>query len=270
MFNNLKFIFKRIIAYFIDILMIFSFYSLISLIPFFNVYDEKYDSLMSDYNDVVKEYTNVSKSFDKAYQDKIISNDEYNELVSFEAYKEYFKDITLDEEVSDEIYTDIVNSLYKDALDTTKKYSYYMARESFISPIIMMVIMILYFGVFQYFFNGQTVGKKIIGLQVISNSDKKINLISFIIRAIILENIIFNVANIVCLFVLDYEKYFTISDMISTAISLVQLSIILMITYRKDNRGLHDIIANTKVILLERKKKLNDKVIDAKYNEKTS
>ena len=264
MFNNLKLIFKRIIAYFIDILIVFSFYSLITLIPFFNVYDEKYDSLMSDYNDV-----------DKAYQDKIISSDEYNELVSFEVYKDYFKNITIDEEVSDEIYTDTVNSLYKYALDTTKKYSYYMAKESFISPIIMMVIMILYFGVFQYFFNGQTVGKKIIGLQVISNSDKKINLISFIIRAIILENIIFNVADIVSLLVLDYEKYFTISDMLSTAISLVQLSIICMITYRKDTRGLHDIIANTKVILLERKKKsrkkkLNDKVIDAEYNEKAS
>lgn len=272
MISDFKFLLKRFFAYFVDILIIFFIYSLISFIPFINLHGDKYEYLNDEYNNVIKEFNNVNTTFDKAYDDKIIDEEEYNELISFETYKDLFTEIEIDKEITEDDFKNISNSLYNKALNLSKKDAYLITKESILSPIIMIFIMIIYYGVGQYYLGGQTIGKKIVRLKVVSNSDKKINILSFILRVVILENIIFNIVDIVTILTLDYNNYYNISNMISTATSLVEMAIIFMIVSRQDGRGLHDFIAGTKVIALEKKekkKKKNIDAIDAEYDEKT-
>lgn len=256
MFDNFKYVFKRCLAYGIDFIIVFSINWVISLIPFLNTYKDDYYKLTKEYNEFVDEYTDISLYLNEAYKDKVISDTEYEKLITYDYYKDYFNEVVINEELSDDGYSKIQNSIYNKAIDISKENSYYISRETILSTVILIVINVLYFGVFQYLFGGQTFGKKITNLKVVSNSDRKINILLFIVRIIILENIIFSIAKIGCLLFLNYNKYYSVSEMINTAVSLVEVAIVFMIFSRKDGRGLHDMIAGTKVIMLDRKKEV--------------
>lgn len=270
MFKSFLFVFRRSFALFIDILILFMINNLIVTIPIFN--NDKAYSLNNEYNDIMKEYTNAKKSFDKAYEDKIISNDEFSELEIYSSFSSLF-DFSLNEELPIEKYKDINDKMYNYAFEQHKKYYYYMTKSDILNDIISIILLVSYFGLLQYFLNGQTIGKKIASLRVISNSKDKVSIFKFIIRTTILFNILFNIVNILSLFILNYEKYYSFSNIIYNAISIVELINLCMVMYRKDGRGLHDMLSKTRVIIIERnskKENLDDNVIDAEYNEKAS
>ena len=65
------------------------------------------------------------------------------------------------------------------------------------------------------------------------------------------------------------KVYTNASNTISLLISITEAIIIFLVMTREDNRGLHDLLFNTKVISLETEEKDNSKkkIIEAKYEE---
>ncbi len=172
----------------------------------------------------------------------------------YEKYAEQYNELMdkyVDGDIKIEEYSSQVNDL-----------SYDLNKNGYVYIIADIVVTFLYFGVFQYVTDGQTLGKKILSLKVVSNSDKKLKIYNYFIRCFILNGVIVNIFNFIGIWFSRsvYQTLNTIGGDIDLILSMI---ISLMILFYKDGRGLHDVLAGTKVIDL----KLNKAVDNVKVLE---
>lgn len=154
--------------------------------------------------------------------------------------------------------------------------NYQINKYKVVSSSISVGSLLLYFALLQWALKGQTIGKKIMKIKVVANrEDKKLNIGNYILRSLILNNIIFTIVLIVGVYLFKEDGYYNLSMIVSYLQLLVMSIIMLMIVLRKDFRGLHDIVAGTKVIdvspnaLVDKKEDDEEKVtIEAKENIK--
>ena len=154
-------------------------------------------------------------------------------------------------------YTELVEQANAGEIDTeTDEYkdkivdlNYNINKYKVISSSISVVGFLLYFAVLQWALKGQTIGKKIMKIRVVANNeDKKLNVGNYILRSLILNNIIFSIILIIGVYIFKALGYYTLSMVVSYLQLLVMSLIMLMVVLRKDFRGLHDFVAGTKVI----------------------
>ena len=154
-------------------------------------------------------------------------------------------------------YTELVEQANAGEIDTeTDEYkdkivdlNYNINKYKVISSSISVVGFLLYFAVLQWALKGQTIGKKIMKIRVVANKeDKKLNVGNYILRSLILNNIIFSIILIIGVYIFEAPGYYTLSMVVSYLQLLVMSLIMLMVVLRKDYRGLHDFVAGTKVI----------------------
>lgn len=154
--------------------------------------------------------------------------------------------------------------------------NYQINKYKVVSSSISAGSLLLYFALLQWALKGQTIGKKIMKIKVVAKrEDKKLNIGNYILRSLILNNIIFTIVLIVGVYLFKEDGYYNLSMIVSYLQLLVMSIIMLMIVLRKDFRGLHDIVAGTKVIdvspnaLVDKKEDDEEKVtIEAKENTK--
>lgn len=132
--------------------------------------------------------------------------------------------------------------------DTIISLNYDLYKYKVVSNGLSVIFLIGYFGVFQMLNKGQTLGKKLMKIKVVSNSNKKLTFINYLIRIIVLNNIIFTILNIVLVYLLKDNAFYYVTYICSLLSSLIYLVNIMMIILKRDNRGLHDILAKTKVV----------------------
>lgn len=152
-------------------------------------------------------------------------------------------------------YTDVIEN------DTNSKeeiisLNYDIYKYRVFSSITSITIFILYFGVLQYLLKGQTLGKKIMKLKVICINDKNVTISKYILRIIVLNNIWVTLLNMGSVYIFEGINFYYITYIISMLSSLIYMMNLIMIMFRKDNRGLHDFISSTKVIDLKNEVKL--------------
>lgn len=115
------------------------------------------------------------------------------------------------------------------------------------SSFVQTIVIILYFVVFQFYNKGQTLGKKLMKLRVISkNGDLTLNQVAF--RSLFNNSIIVNLLMIGSVLFVGRDYYYYASLGIQIFSTGLILAILLMILFKKDGRGLHDVLANTDVI----------------------
>ena len=124
--------FKRVIAYMIDTI-------LVSMVAFFltnvsqiNFQLDNYNKTYKSYEKTVSKYEDLEDEYEEAkekYEDKKITKKEYKEIKKeFEDYEDnYIKNV--------------------------KKYGYELSKNSVISSIILIALVVAYFVLFQYFMN---------------------------------------------------------------------------------------------------------------------
>lgn len=217
----MKIVIKRFVAYAIDILIVSLISSLITSNTFINKDYKKYMDTYEEYEEVVDIYESDKEALDDALEYEAISEDEYE--VKLEKLNE-----TFDKENAD--------------------YNYKLIKLSIVSTTISMLVILLYFVVIQYYFNGKTIGKKIMKLRVVSNSSKKLNILNYLIRSLILNSVLINTLSIIMVLTLSKSGYLIYNEIIYVVNYLVEVAIIFMMGFTKDNRGLQDYVANTKVI----------------------
>ena len=128
-----------------------------------------------------------------------------------------------------------------------KPLVYDMQNSSVTINIVSVLLSIAYFIVFQYLNRGQTIGKKLMRIKITENN-KEPSLKAMVIRTIIINSILTGILNIVLVYLLNKNTYYTGYQIVSYIELAFAFISALFIIYRKDKLGLHDIIAKTEVI----------------------
>ena len=188
---------KRVIAYFIDILIVTFASSMLASISYLNPQLKKYEKI-------------------------------------YEAYVEEYEKLDL-KDVNREELADI---------------NYQLDRSNIYGAVISITLTIIYFVVFQKYNNGQTLGKKLMGIKI----DGDLSLFKYFIRSLILYNLFINIAKVILILNISKEKYIKLNDTLFIIALIIEVGIFIMVTMREDKRGLHDIIVDSNVVSIERKK----------------
>lgn len=131
---------------------------------------------------------------------------------------------------------------------------YDLNKYSVSTSIINVVVMVLYFGLFQYYNKGQTIGKKLKLSQVI-------------IRMLIINSVLTSVILICLISFASKGLYISTSKYINMIDATLVSASIIMIMFKNDGRGLHDLLANTKVVYVNNS---SETIKEAKVIEKSN
>ncbi len=155
--------------------------------------------------------------------------------------------------------TERLNNLYQDVLkldeeslndkvDDMKAIVYDVNSFGSLYFSIEVIVMIGYFVVFQYFNKGQTLGKKFLKIKVVSRDDEELSLGNFLLRSMILYGLIFTIINMILVQLTSDNIFYNLYTIVGLVNIVVTYSTYFMIIFRKDERGLHDMIAGSKVV----------------------
>ena len=123
---------------------------------------------------------------------------------------------------------------------------YSLSRSTGIMTFITIIIYIIYFVVFQLYNKGQTIGKKLMKIKVIS-LDGDLGMNQMIFRAFISNMILLNIINFALITFSPKNIYTGVSAVLSMIQYIIMfISIILATT--KEGRTIHDRIVHTRVV----------------------
>ena len=126
---------------------------------------------------------------------------------------------------------------------------YKLGKESGITTFVEIIIGILYFVVLQLYNKGQTFGKKIMNIKVISNNgDLSMN--QMIFRALICNTILLNIINFGFITFASKSVYTGVSSTL-TMFQYVITFISILLATTAEGRTIHDRLANTRVVSIK-------------------
>ena len=162
------------------------------------------------------------------------------------SYEEYAESYVRYEEIMDDLTVDNAVEIAK-----SKEYmqvNYDLSRYSVSISIISLVVYLAYFVGFQKWNNNQTLGKKLFNIQVVGNENKKVGWLQLLWREVVLYNLIWEVLAIVSIWVFNYEGYMYASSLLTFIAGAIIWVNIFFVVIRNDSRGIHDLLAKTKVV----------------------
>lgn len=230
--------FKRVGAYIIDIVILSLISSIITL-PLENGETEKYNE---EYEKIAEKYGIIETTEDQTKTDDQTEIDEQTEDQTNEV--EQTEDQT---ETTDNETTTLEEINYSKFIEEVSVIAYDYNKSILLTTIIKIVITIAYFIGLQYYLKGQTLGKKVLKIKVVEN-DKEPSLKAIILRTIIIDSILTSIIGVLLLYLTNKNNYYMAYLFVSMIELMFTFTSSLFILYRKDKIGLHDMMANTKVI----------------------
>ena len=149
-------------------------------------------------------------------------------------------------------------------------YELYRLNISYV--IISTICFGIYFIFVQFYLKGQTIGKKFFRLKIIPVKEKKLTLANYFVRAVVLYNLLIPILELLIVYMFKVDKYLPIYQNINLVGYIIMYINLFMILVRADGRGLHDVLANTKVVYDENLPLWNiqekaSNIVDAKITE---
>lgn len=135
-----------------------------------------------------------------------------------------------------------------------KVISFKLAKEYGALYIATIFIAIMYFVVYQFYNNGQTIGKKLMRIRIKSSDADQLIMNNMVIRALIINSIFVDMMVFAFSIFANENIYFYgvgIVEFIGYTIILISG---LMVMFSKSGRGLHDIFSHTEVVRCDRVK----------------
>lgn len=125
---------------------------------------------------------------------------------------------------------------------------YNYQKDNYLSTVISVGLNFIYFVVFAYFNKGQTIAKKLTNIKVVDNkTGKRPKFWQMLVRNIFIYSLLSNIIILILLF--TSKNNFIYCYMLVGGFDLMFVMITVMfVLYRKDKRGLHDMMACTKVV----------------------
>lgn len=132
--------------------------------------------------------------------------------------------------------------------DKVTNLNYELQKSSVIINIVNIVLYVGYFIVFGYLNNGQTLGKKICKIKVVNKDGDRPSIWNMIVRSLFIYGIATLLFSVIFVNILN-SKIFTYGYTIITYVETIFMMIcFFMLLYKKDGKGLHDLMAKTRVI----------------------
>ena len=159
------------------------------------------------------------------------------------------------EKLMQELDNKLVNSeiTMEEYYEEYSKLLYDYQKENVLQSGISVALTIAYYVVFQYMNKGQTIGKKLLKIQVVDKDTKKpISILKGLLRSFIVLSILSGTLFIILIYILNSKYYITSYATILMLEAIFTLTTTMFVLYRKDSRGLHDMMANT-IVLKENK-----------------
>lgn len=114
--------------------------------------------------------------------------------------------------------------------------------------VINAVLIFIYFIFIPYFFDGKTIGKKILKIKTIRNDQECLSLKNLVVKNMIDTGLMYMLFSLMLIYILPGTSYFTFTLFLSIFQIGLMIASFVMIIRRKDKRGLNDILSGTKVI----------------------
>jgi len=160
-----------------------------------------------------------------------------------------------------EYYSESQNMTYENAEDLfTKEYISIMKDLEYYSyPVLLInaVVIILYFTLFPYFNNNQTIGKRIMKIKIVSaNKQKEVTLFQHFMRSLILPKLtsitlssaLGYLLSSICVLTFKGKAYIYIALSIGNIFNILGYADIIKLLINKNGKSLHDVISRTEVI----------------------
>ena len=125
--------------------------------------------------------------------------------------------------------------------------SYQMAKKNGLYSLVVVFLEILYFIVYQFYNNGQTLGKKLMKIRIVP-TDGDITMNQMIFRSFIINSVLLDMVLLGFVIFAKQSVYLygvLIFDFIQYTIFLISC---FMVMFSNTGQGLHDIIAHTRVV----------------------
>lgn len=132
--------------------------------------------------------------------------------------------------------------------DNVLELNYELQKSTLVVNVLEVVLYIGYFIIFGYLNKGQTLGKKLCKIKVVNKDGNSPSIWNMIVRSLFIYGISTLLFSTIFVNILD-NKVFVYSYIIVNYVEAIFIMIcFFMILYKKDGRGLHDILAKTYVI----------------------
>lgn len=208
---------KRFAAFLIDMLLVSLVAVTLGNLSYLNPTKEEYEKATEEYNMVMDEYVNSMLSN---------SSSSFPDTKSLVEYGE----------------TSIMPTFYK----VERNYFYY--------GLWYLIIYFLYFCLFAYFNNGQTLGKKLFKIKIVNKGEDKVSFIRLIIRSLFNGTSFYYGINLILLLRLisvlfvKSDVYFYLYSFYTIIGFIIEVSLLLTLVINKGKRLTNDYLAKTEVI----------------------
>ncbi len=120
--------------------------------------------------------------------------------------------------------------------------------ENVVSNIITIIMILIYFVFLPYYKNGQTLGLMILKTKIVAKDESSLTINQLMIRNFILNGLLYLGICLTFLYLFSGLTYFILVSILAFIQIVLVITSLFMILYRKDKRGLQDILSETKII----------------------
>lgn len=160
-----------------------------------------------------------------------------------EAYNNALKK---ENELMSDVSTEKIND--SNYIDELYEARYTIEKENMVESLIIIVINLGYFVGFAFYNKGQSIGKKIMHIRVVSKNGKDASYVQLFGRTLIIQGCLTSLLSVIMLLFIKSNQFVYTVGLLGLLQSIITIVSIIMIIFRKDKKGLHDLICNTKVI----------------------
>lgn len=132
--------------------------------------------------------------------------------------------------------------------EETYKLNYDLQKSNLNTNVVSITLYIGYFIIFATLNKGQTLGKKLLKIKVVNKEEKKPSVWNMFVRSLFIYNLASAIFSVVFINFLGVNTFTNIYTTIGYIEFFVIIISFFMATYKKDGRGLHDMMAGTNVI----------------------
>lgn len=164
---------------------------------------------------------------------------------NFDFLNQDINDLTeqaMNNEITFEAYT---REFAKDLIEVDKASVIYNATS--------FIILVAYYVIIPVF-TKRTLGKRIMQIKIEHKNGKKLNILNTFIRSVVDIGLLYSLITVYLVQMVDYKTYFFTLIIFGIIQFLLVIISVFMILYRRDKRGLQDILSRSNVVLNEVRK----------------
>lgn len=263
----MKKILLRILSYVIDMFICTFLIVGLTSIPYINPNDSKVKVLYNELGTESKIYLEFVEKVEEFFDDGEIVEEEFELIKSkYNSYSVLFKDVDVREEVTNAKKDEIRGKIEGRYAEVMNNINYKIGRANVYYTSVSLIVFVLYFGLLQWIMKGQTIGKKILKLKVVDSTDKekKVPLWKYFVRAVLVSELIFIGLDLIFVMTLKLNPYLIANYWISNVRYIYEMAFLIVMVMRDDQRSIHDLLINTRVMLMDKNK---NEVVDVLFNE---